>query len=59
MGRDYMAIERAREAGRQPDYENTKDCTCLECQLIKELEEARSEISKLKAELKELKEQTL
>jgi hypothetical protein len=43
MTRDYMAIERAREAGQQPDYEDTKDCGCRECFLENEVERLRVE----------------
>jgi hypothetical protein len=43
MTRDYMAIERAREAGQQPDYEDTKDCGCRECFLENEVERLTAE----------------
>jgi hypothetical protein len=43
MTRDYMAIERAREAGLQPDYKDTKDCGCRECFLENEVERLTTE----------------
>ena len=43
MTRDYMAIERAREAGLQPDYKDTKDCGCRECFLENEVERLTAE----------------
>ena len=59
MTRDYMAIERAREAGQQPNYVDLEDCPCNQCFLENERERLTAEIERLQERERKLLEQNL
>jgi hypothetical protein len=56
MTRDWMAIEEAREAGRQPDYEevDTDDCKCSRCETRRQRADEIKRIAALEARVAEL-----
>ena len=56
MSRDWMAIERAREAGRQPDYEevDTDDCKCSRCETRRQRADEIKRIAALEARVADI-----